>query len=62
MSRADGIETGAFLSVVSLYIGLGAAFLIDGMEFSAVIGTLPSWALLIATRFAKEDETWPLFI
>lgn len=68
MNRAAWIELSAFLSVVSLLLGIGAAFLIEGMEKAAVIGTVPSWAFLLAVRFSHrkaprvEDKTKEWFI
>lgn len=53
MTRADWIEAGAIFCVASLWLGLGAAFLIDGMGLAAVIGTLPSWVFVLTVRFHR---------
>lgn len=54
MSRADFIEAGAFICVVALYVGIAVAFLIEGLEVAAVIGTIPSFAYLAAIRFTDR--------
>lgn len=54
MSRADWIEASAFVCVVSLLLGIGLAFLIEGMESAAIIGTIPSWAFVLAIRFSHR--------
>lgn len=68
MSRADWIELSAFLCVISLLLGIGAAFLIEGMEKAAVIGTVPSWAFVLAVKLTHRkapritDQTSEWFI
>lgn len=69
MSRADWIEASAFVCVVSLLLGLGLAFLIEGMEWAAVVGTIPTWAFLGAIRLGHrkapriiEDKTRDWFV
>lgn len=69
MSRADWIEASAFVCVVSLLRGLGLAFLIEGMESAAIIGTIPSWAFVLAVRLHRprkptriKDPTMEWFI
>lgn len=65
MSRHDLI---AFLCMVAMYAGFGAAFLIEGMESAAIIGTIPSWAFVLAIRFGHRkapkitDHTCEWFI
>lgn len=57
MTRTDWLEAGAFVCIVALLVGIGAAFLIDGMGWAAVVGTAPSWAYLGAVRFGVDH--WP---
>lgn len=63
MTRAEW----AFLCVVALWLGLGVGFLIEGMEWAAVVGTIPTWAFVVAVRIAprklpQADKTKEWFI
>lgn len=54
MTRKDWLEAAGFFCIVSLLLGLGMAFLIEGMEPAAIIGTIPSWAFVLAIRFSHR--------
>lgn len=54
MSRAAWLELGAVLSVSALWLGIFAAFLIDGMDWAAAVGTIPTWAYLGAIRITHR--------
>lgn len=68
MNRVDWFEAAGFFCVVSLLLGLGMAFLIEGMEPAAIIGTIPSWAFVLSIRFGHRkapkitDQTREWFI
>ena len=51
MSRADWIEAAGFLSMCAMVLGAACAFLIDGMEPAAFVGTLPGIAFVVACHF-----------
>lgn len=57
MTRADWIELSALCCVMAMYLGIAAAFLINGMGWAAAAGTIPSWAFLISTWLG--DTRWP---
>lgn len=46
--RAHWIEIGGFVSMASLFLGLGCAFLLPGKEWAAFLGTLPGLVYLLA--------------
>lgn len=54
MTRKDWFEAAGFFCMISLLLGLGMAFLIEGMEPAAIIGTIPSWAFVLAIRFGHR--------
>lgn len=53
MNRTDLI---AFLCVVAMYVGFGAAFLIDGMGWASFAGTVPSWVFIGAHYLGKRKR------
>jgi hypothetical protein len=57
MNRHDWIEVSAWVSICALWTGIGASFLISGMEWAALVGTIPSFAFIIAVR--KTDWSKP---
>lgn len=54
MNRKDWFEASGFFCMISLLLGLGMAFLIEGMEPAAVIGTIPSWAFVLAVKLTHR--------
>lgn len=56
MSRLDWHNVGGALSVSALVVGIGAAFLIDGMEPAALVGTVPGILYGLACYFIDKGE------
>lgn len=58
MRPVDWHSVGGFLSVSAMVTGIGAAFLIDGMEPAVFVGTIPSFvygaACFIHNRSRKK--------
>lgn len=47
------LELAFFCSACSMFCGFGLAFLIDGMEPAALLGTIPAFVTLIAKGVAR---------
>lgn len=53
MNQTDWVDAGGFLSAFAFCLGMGAAITIDGMVWAALVGTIPAWVYLLATKFHK---------